>query len=416
MSRTDPPRIAVLGAGPIGLEAALYAATLGLPVTVYERGRVGEYVRRWGHVRLFTPFGMNCTPLGRAALLAESPKRARPGDSALLTGTEHADAYLDPLAALPALAGKIRAQTEVLSVGRRGFLKEEGVGEPRRGQQPFRLLLRDAKKVERVEEADVVLDCTGTYGQPRHLGDGGIPAVGELAARPHIAWGLDDVLGTRKGHYADRTTLVVGAGHSAGTTICLLASLTEKHPSTWVIWLARGTGSQPLRRQMNDPLRERDQLSARANWLATRGEGHVEFHPGAIVESVEGAGADSGFLVTARTGGKARTWEADRVVANVGYGPDTSLYRELQVHECYASLGPMALAAALSKHAGADCLAVPAQGAATLRNPEPGFFVLGIKSYGRSPNFLLRTGFEQVRAAFTLITGKADLDLYGKRG
>jgi hypothetical protein len=415
MSRSDRPRIAVLGAGPIGLEAALYAATLGLPVTVYERGRVAEYIRQWGHVRLFTPFGMNSTPLGRTALLNENPRRELPGEGAMLTGAEHAGAYLEPLAALPALAGKVKTQTAVLSVGRRGFRKEEGAGDPRRAEQPFRLLLRDAKGQERVEEADLVLDCTGTYGQPRHLGDGGIPTVGELSARPHIAWGLEDLLGGRKNHYADRTTLVIGAGHSAATTVCLLATLAEKHPSTWVVWLARGTGTQPLRRHLNDPLRERDQLSARANWLATRGEGHIEFRPGTVVESVEGHGPDSGFLVSAVLGGKSRTWEADRVIANVGYGPDNLLYRELQVHECYASLGPMALAAALSKHAGADCLAVPAQGAATLRNPEPGFFVLGIKSYGRSKNFLLRNGFEQVREVFTLITGKADLDLYGKR-
>jgi hypothetical protein len=58
---------------------------------------------------------------------------------------------------------------------------------------------------------------------------------------------------------------------------------------------------------------------------------------------------------------------------------------------------------------------VPAQGANTLRNPEPNFFILGAKSYGRHSHFLLRTGFEQVREVFTLITGKADLDLYKKR-
>src|SRR5262249_57350586 len=122
-----------------------------------------------------------------------------------------------------------------------------------------------------------------------------------------------------------------------------------------------------------------------------------------------------GFKVTARCGGKARAWEVERVVGNVGYTPDASLYRELQVHECYASLGPMALAAALLKHAGSDCLSIPAQGPAVLRNPEPSFFILGAKSYGRNSHFLMRTGFEQVRDVFTLITGKSDLDLYRKR-
>jgi thioredoxin reductase len=53
--------VAIIGAGPIGLEAALYAATLKLPFTVYERARVGEHLQQWGHVKLFSPLGMNNT-------------------------------------------------------------------------------------------------------------------------------------------------------------------------------------------------------------------------------------------------------------------------------------------------------------------------------------------------------------------
>jgi len=49
MAKPDPPRIAVLGAGPIGLEAALSARSLNLPVTVYERGRPGDL--SWYYVR-----------------------------------------------------------------------------------------------------------------------------------------------------------------------------------------------------------------------------------------------------------------------------------------------------------------------------------------------------------------------------
>jgi thioredoxin reductase len=412
-SRTPQPRVAVLGAGPVGLEAALYAATLKLPVTVYERGRVGDHLRHWGHVRLFSPFGMNNTPLGRARLRADHPGTKLPGDADVLTGREHLAAYLEPLAASPLVAPTLRTETAVLGVGRRDCLKEDFLGDARRARHPFRLLLRRNNK-EVVEEADVVLDCTGTYSRPRFLGEGGIPAVGELAARPQIAAGLEDVLGERKSHYADRTTLVVGAGYSAATTVCGLAALAERHPATWVIWLGRGSGSQPIRRFMNDPLRERDQVAVRANNLATRGDGNVEYHPQSAVEAVEHLGGDRGFRVSGRCAGRPTTWEVERLVANVGYTPDSNLYRELQVHECCASLGPMALAAALLKHSGGDCLTVGAQGPATLRNPEPNFFILGAKSYGRSSNFLMRTGFEQVREVFTLITGKADLDLYRK--
>jgi hypothetical protein len=163
MSRTDRPRLAILGAGPIGLEAALYAARLDLPFTVYERGRVGEHLHQWGHVRLFSPFGMNTTPLGRACLKEEQPRKSGPAEGDILTGREHLTAYLDPLAASVALRDHLRLQTTVLHIGRRGFLKEESSADRKRSQQPFRLLLRKADGSESIEEAVVVLDCTGTF-------------------------------------------------------------------------------------------------------------------------------------------------------------------------------------------------------------------------------------------------------------
>src|SRR5262245_46301386 len=191
MARTEPPRIAILGAGPIGLEAAAYAAALGLPFTVYERGQVGEHLRQWGHVRLFSPFGMNATPLGRKRIREHAPDHAFPADADCLTGRDHRAAYLLPLADTPGLREHLRTDTRVLHVGRKGWLKEEGAGEAKRGQQPFRLLVRPAKGPERIDEADIILDSTGTYGQHRWLGDGGIPAAGELAAEPHITYGLE---------------------------------------------------------------------------------------------------------------------------------------------------------------------------------------------------------------------------------
>jgi thioredoxin reductase len=414
MSKTDSPRIAILGAGPIGLEAALYARTLGLLVTVYERGRVGEHMLRWGHVRLFSPFGMNVTPLGRAAVQAARARETLPADGDLLTGREHVARYLEPLAQSETLKGFLRLNTTVLHVGRRGFLKEDFPGDPRRAKSPFRLLVKEGNNPERAEEADVVLDCTGTYGQHRWLGEGGIPAVGETGAEPYIVYGLEDVRGERKGQYAGKNVLVVGSGYSAATTVCALAELAGPHPDTWVIWLARGDRTQPLRRLAGDPLRERDRLALRANTLATRDEGNVEYHPQSVIEVVECPGKDQGFKVRGRSAGKPHTWEVERLIANVGYTPNRDLYRELQVHECYVTLGPQKLAALLNQ-SGDDCLKQAGHGPDSLRQPEPNFFILGAKSYGRNSSFLLRIGFEQVRDVFSLLTGKAGLDLYKKR-
>src|SRR4051812_39528813 len=181
MAKAERPRVAVLGAGPVGLEAALYARKIGFPVAVYERGRPGEYLLRGGHVRMFSPFGMNSTSLGRAVLQAGRPRQEFPAEGDCVTGRELVSVYLEPLAGCELLKGCLHTDSQVLSVGRRGLFKAEAVGDARRGKAPFRLLVKDGKGRERSEEADVVLDCTGTYGQHRWLGDGGVPALGELA-------------------------------------------------------------------------------------------------------------------------------------------------------------------------------------------------------------------------------------------
>jgi Pyridine nucleotide-disulphide oxidoreductase len=400
MARAALPRIAILGAGPIGIEAALVARQAKFPFTIYERGRVGEHLLRWGHVRLFSPFGMNATALGRSTILGARPAHVLPQDDAYITGREHVERYLAPIA--ETLKEQLRTETQVLRLGRRNCLKSDSPGDAARARHPFMLLLRE-KNQERMEEADVVLDCTGTYGQHRWLGDGGIPAIGEVQAEPQIGYALEDVLGTRRNDYAGKSILVVGGGYSAATTVCNLATLAEQDNTTWVTWLVRAACSQPLRRIPGDPLRERDRLAVRANNLATRGDGNVEFRAGTAVEAIEYHGQGKGFRVTMRAGGTRRTAEYDAIIANVGYTPDTNLYRELQVHECYATLGPSKLAAALAGQNTTDCLKITAPGAETLRNPEPNFYILGAKSYGRGPQFLLRSGFDQVRDVFELI-------------
>src|SRR5262245_38629457 len=119
MPKAETRRIAILGAGPIGLEAALYARKLGYPVTVFERGQVGEHIRHWGHVRMFSPFGMNTTLLGRSLLSSSN----LPGESDCLTGREHWSSYLEPLSKCELLHDCLRTETSVLSVGRDGLLK-----------------------------------------------------------------------------------------------------------------------------------------------------------------------------------------------------------------------------------------------------------------------------------------------------
>ncbi len=414
-----PATIAVLGAGPIGLEAALYGRFLGYTVNVYERGRVGDNLRRFGQVRLFSPFRMNSSPLGLAALDAQDPQWRRPDPEALLTAEEHVAAYLRPLAESDLVIDGLREQTTVVSVGRDGPLKGELVGKPARGEHGFRLLLQDADGAERVETADLVIDATGTYGNPNWLGHGGTPAPGERAARGHIEHGLPDLLGLRREEYAHCHVLLVGAGYSAATNAIALGQLAVEAPRTRVTWVTRretADGAGPIPLIADDRLPERRRIAQTANALAAGGSERVAHWPGTTVSAIHYA--DDKFRVQL-AGQHAGRIEVDRVIANVGFRPDNGLYAELQVHECYASGGPMKLAAALFDQANTeqasqtlDCLDQPSTGPPSLLNPEPNFYLLGAKSYGRNSRFLIQRGLEQIRDLFAIVGGRAELDLY----
>jgi hypothetical protein len=63
----------------------------------------------------------------------------------------------------------------------------------------------------------------------------------------------------------------------------------------------------------------------------------------------------------------------------------------------------MKLSAALLGAGAADCLEQQSHGPETLTNPEPGFFILGAKSYGRNSQFLMRIGWAQVSDVIGLL-------------
>ena len=418
MAIDTPAKLAILGAGPIGLEAALYARFLGYDVVVFDEGKVAASVHRWGHVRMFTPFAMNRSPLGLAAIQAQDESYQPPADDELLTGREWADRYLLPLARTDLLADHLRPNTRVLHVGKEELLKCDLPGHEDRGDWSFRILVRNPAGEERIELADGVLDCTGVFGQPSPLGHGGIPAVGEAALRDQIEYGLPDILGQDRDRYAGKHTLLIGAGNSAATNAVALAQLARDASGTRVTWITRREGPAgsdgPIVSIENDRLPERAALARAANRLTSDPASGVTYWPASVVEKLGGSGqaATPDALEVELSGRHAGTFRFDRVIANVGFRPDRSLHRELQIHECYATEGPMKLAAALLPAAGGDCLDQRPCGPQSLVNPEPNFYLLGAKSYGRRSDFLFSVGLAQIREVFTILGDRSTLDLY----
>ena len=400
-------RIAIIGAGPVGLEAALHGQALGHRVQVYERGTIGENMNRWGHITLFSCWELNHSELGAKTL--REAGRPLPGPNDYLTGRQHVERYLRPLAETEPLRNCIREGVEVLYVGRDGIGKKDLIGGPR-DRHPFRILL-EREQGEEIAEADIVIDCSGTYGHHNWMGNGNIPALGEIELREQIAYTVQDLLGEKREQYSGRRVLLVGSGHSAATALDALTQL----PNTSVTWIAQTGEKPPLPIFPDDPLPERARLSAKANELAKGGNPRVAYHPATLVERLtRKTRRGESFAVELRSIGtrSQETIVVDRILAYVGYHPDNRIYRELQMHECYASMGPMKLSAALLGSSSADCLANEFHRADVLANPEPNFFVLGSKSYGKNSNFLIRIGLEQVREIFSSIERTSAVDRY----
>lgn len=382
------PHVAILGAGPVGLDAALACADAGWPFTVYEAGPgPATHVRAWGHVRLFTPWEMNVSHRMRAHL-PDAPD----GDGCP-TGTELADRLLTPIAQLPTLRDKIRYTTRVAAVARTGLLKHEHIGTPARASAPFSLLL-DTPDGDDTTEATLVLDCTGTYTHPNTLGNGGIPAPGERALNHRITRTQPDTT-PDPGRWTG-TILLVGAGKSAQTAARDLAAL----PGTRLVWAVRN--SHPDWGVIgDDTLPGRQELVDISRQLTETSHDRVTVHTGAHVQSLHPDGDNNRIRARLATSTGPHEVSIDHVISLTGYTGDPTLYRQLQVHECYATGAPMNLSAALLGSDTADCLAQPAPGIDQLRTPEPDFFILGAKSYGRLNTFLLRTGYQQVDEVLT---------------
>ncbi|HYO13741.1 MAG TPA: NAD(P)-binding domain-containing protein [Thermoanaerobaculia bacterium] len=386
--------VAVIGAGPVGLAAAAHLIAKGEEPLVLEAGeRVGANVLEWGHVRLFSPWEYVVD--SASAALLEAQGWERPSGCGYPTGRDLVERYLAPLAATPEIAPRIRLGTRVESVSRLGFDKMKTAG---RERAPFLLRVRRADGREESILARAVIDASGTWSRPNPLGASGVPAAGERQAADRIFYGIPDAIGAHRQRYAGRRVLVVGSGHSAFNAILDLVELAKEAPGTVVTWAVRRAGLDKLfGGGSKDALSARGALGDRVRELAD--SGRVRIVTGFKALEVRSTG--DGIVVV---GDQGSLPAVDEIVVATGFRPDLSLAAELRLALDDAVESPTALAPLIDPNVH-SCGTVRPHGAKELQHPEKDFYVVGMKSYGRAPTFLLLTGYEQVRSVVCALTG-----------
>jgi thioredoxin reductase len=395
MNKTLP--VAVIGAGPVGLAAVAHLIERGETPIVFEAGNaIGANVLDWGHVRMFSPWEFT---VDRASVrLLESNGWKMPPLNDLPTGRDLVERYLVPFSQLPEVREYIHLNARVAAVSRRNIDKMKDNG---REDAPFILHVVYGDGNEALVEARAVIDASGTWHKPNPLGSGGLPAVGEKRQAQHIFYGIPDVLNQQRERYSNKRVMIVGSGHSAINALLELAQLKQDASQTEIFWAMRGTNLKRVYGGDTD-----DALPARGR-LGSRIRAHVDAGNIQIVSPFrvrEVVAAEQGLNIIGETPDGLETVQVDEIIATTGARPDLDMLRELRLEldpalESSRVLGPMIDPNIHS------CGTVRPHGEMELRHPEKDFYIVGMKSYGRAPTFLLATGYEQVRSVVAALVG-----------
>ncbi|MDX1772185.1 MAG: flavoprotein, partial [Planococcaceae bacterium] len=153
-----------------------------------------------------------------------------------------------------------------------------------------------------------------------------------------------------------------------------------------------------------DALPARGQLGSRIHQLVD--SGRVKVYTPFFIQKV--SRSEDGIQLT----GMVRTEEQtimgiDKIISNTGSKPDFSFLREIRLDLDPATESVTKLAPLIDPNIH-SCGTVRPHGELELRQPEANFYMVGMKSYGRAPTFLMATGYEQVRSIVAHITGDED--------
>ncbi len=387
--------VVVVGAGPVGLAVAAHLVERGIDPLVLEAGpTAGAAVRGWAHVRLFSPWSEVTDPAAEKLLAPTG--WTKPDPAAYPTGGDWADRYLQPLADV--LGDRVRTGARVTGVSRAG---RDRIVDADRDAQPFAVHVAYADGREERILARAVVDASGTWAIPGPAGADGLPALGERAAADRITYRVPDLADPAvRARYAGKRTAVIGSGASAFTALAALAALAREEPGTKALWiLRRGLTGATFGGGSADQLPARGALGLAAK--AAVEEGHADAVTGFRTQAIE-RDADGRPVLVAEDG--RRSEPVDEIIVLTGLRPDLTFLGELRLGLDDRLQAPTALAPLIDPNQH-SCGTVYPHGHRELAHPEPGVYLVGMKSYGRAPTFLALTGYEQARSVAAALAG-----------
>jgi cation diffusion facilitator CzcD-associated flavoprotein CzcO len=388
--------VAIIGAGPIGLAAAANLAERGIDFVVLEAGdEVAASVRAWGHTRLFSPWKHLVDPASQRLL--EEQGWQLPDPERAPTGAEFVEKYVAPLAEIEEIASRIRTGVEVIGISRDGMDRTRTRG---RAGTPFAVRVRTGTGMIEDMRARAVIDASGTYLSPNPLSSSGLELLGMAEIADRVTPALPDVLGRDRALFAGRKVTVVGAGHSAANTLLGLVELARHEPGTTVTWLIRNAQAVRVSSSADDELADRARLGSRVDRAVA--DGRITLLDG--FEIIRGRGTAEAVELVGHRRGEVVVHATDVVVNATGFRPDLDMLREIRLELDEIVEAPKRLAPLIDPNVH-SCGTVQPHGFRELSHPEQGFFIVGMKSYGRAPTFLLATGYEQVRSVTAWLAG-----------
>ncbi|MCM3127149.1 FAD-dependent oxidoreductase [Paenibacillus provencensis] len=389
---TDLP-VVIIGAGPIGLAAAAHLIERGERIIIFESGsEVGSHIKAWGHVQVFSPWQYNIDKA--AARLLEKTDWERPNDDDLPTGKELLEQYLYPLSRLPEIESSLKLNAKVTAVSRKDMDKMKTLG---RESQPF-IVFVEENQLTTLYEAKAVIDASGTWGKANPIHSSGIWTKEEGDLKEHIYYGIPDIKNRDGERFNGKKVAVIGGGHSAINSMLELS----KDPNTEIFWIMRKSKvGNAYGGEDNDQLKARGALGSRIHRLVDQGRIKV-FTPFRIhqLKQVEGK-----INIIGMSLGEIKQVEGiDEIVVNTGSRPDFSFISELRLSIDQTTEGVETLAPLIDPNVH-SCGTVRPHGEKELRHLEENFYIVGMKSYGRAPTFLMATGYEQVRSIAAYLAG-----------